>query len=50
MNVGSAVWFVSLGLVLFGPEPYRRTVAAISLVYPVMYLALSAFVTFTRKR
>ena len=50
MNTGSAAWFVSLGLVLFGPEPYRRTVATVSLAYPVMYLALSAFVTFTRKR
>ena len=50
MNIGSAVWFVSLGLVLFGPEEHRRTVATISLAYPAMYLALSAFVTFTRKR
>jgi phosphatidylcholine synthase len=50
VNVGSAIWFVSLGVVLFGPEEYRRTVALLSLAYPVMYLALSAFVTFTRKR
>jgi phosphatidylcholine synthase len=50
INVGSAIWFVSLGVGLFGPEEYRRSVALISLTYPVMYLALSAFVTFTRKR
>ena len=50
MNIGSAIWFVSLGFVLFGPEEHRRTVAIVSLAYPVMYLALSAFVTFTRKR
>jgi phosphatidylcholine synthase len=50
VNVGSAIWFVSLGVVLFGPEEYRRAVALLSLAYPVMYLALSAFVTFTRKR
>jgi phosphatidylcholine synthase len=50
INAGSAVWFVSLGVVLFGPEEYRRTVALASLAYPVMYLALSGFVTFTRKR
>ena len=40
----------ALGFVLFGPEPYRRSVALVSLVYPVMYLALSAYVTFSRKR
>ena len=50
INAGSAIWFVSLGVVLFGPEEYRRSVALISLAYPVMYLALSAFVTFARKR
>ncbi len=50
VNAGSAIWFVSLGVVLFGPEEYRRTVALLSLAYPVMYLALSAFVTFMRKR
>jgi hypothetical protein len=41
---------VSLGFVLFGPEEYRRTVAFESLAFPVMYLALSGFVTYTRKR
>jgi phosphatidylcholine synthase len=50
INAGSVIWFLSLGVVLFGPEEYRRSVALISLAYPVMYLALSGFVTFTRKR
>jgi hypothetical protein len=47
---GSAIWFVLLGSALFGPEEYRRTIAMLSLAYPVMYLSLSAFVTATRKR
>jgi phosphatidylcholine synthase len=50
INVGSVAWFVSLGLVLYGPEAYRRAVAIASLAFPVMYMTLSAFVTFTRKR
>jgi phosphatidylcholine synthase len=50
INFGSMLWFVSLGLVLFGPEEFRRAVAIVSLAFPVMYLALSAFVTFTRDR
>jgi phosphatidylcholine synthase len=50
MNIGSVAWFVALGVALFGPEPIRKIVAIVSLAYPVMYLALSAWVTFTRKR
>ena len=50
INIGSVVWFASLGIVLFGPDEYRHTVAVVSLAFPVMYLGLSAFVTFTRKR
>ena len=49
INVGSAIWFVLLGVALFGPEEHRRTVAIVSLAYPVMYLALSALVTVKRK-
>jgi phosphatidylcholine synthase len=48
INIGSALWFVMLGLVLFGPEAQRRTVAILSLAYPVMYLALSTFVAVNR--
>jgi hypothetical protein len=50
INAGSAIWFVLLGLALFGPEEYRLTIAMLSLAYPVMYLSLSAYVTATRKR
>lgn len=50
INIGSTFWFVSLAFVLFGPEEHRRTIAIVSLTFPVMYLALSALVTFTRKR
>jgi phosphatidylcholine synthase len=50
INIGSILWFVSLGFVLFGPQQQRRTIAIVSLAFPVLYLALSAFVTFTRRR
>ncbi len=50
INIGSAAWFVSLGLVLYGPEGYRRAIAVTSLAFPAMYMTLSALVTFTRKR
>jgi phosphatidylcholine synthase len=50
INIGSVAWFISLGLVLVGPEEYRRTIAIASLAFPVIYMTLSAFVTFTRKR
>jgi phosphatidylcholine synthase len=49
INIGATIWFVLLGLILFGPEEHRRTEAIVSLVYPVMYLALSALVTLKRK-
>ena len=48
MNVGAVIWFVLLGLVLFGPA--QRTLAAVSLIYPLTYLALSAVVTVRRRR
>ena len=50
INVGATIWFVLIGLILFGPEDHRSTVAIVSLTYPVMYLALSGFVTLTRKQ
>jgi phosphatidylcholine synthase len=50
INIGSALWFVSLGFVLFGPGDARQTIAIVSLAFPVLYLGLSAFVTFTRTR
>ena len=48
INIGSVAWFISLGAVLYGPEPYRLAVAIASLAFPAMYMSLSAFVTFTR--
>jgi phosphatidylcholine synthase len=49
MNIGSAIWFVLLGLVLLGTAGDRRTLAAVSLIYPLVYLALSAAVAFRRR-
>jgi len=48
INAGAAVWIVLLGLILFGPA--QQTVAVVSLIYPLMYLALSAAVTVRRRR
>jgi phosphatidylcholine synthase len=45
INIGAVFWFVLLGLVLLGPAEYSRTLALISTIYPVTYLALSAKVT-----
>jgi phosphatidylcholine synthase len=50
INLGSVAWFISLGFVLYGPEPDRRAIAIASLAFPVMYMTLSAFVTVTRTR
>ena len=48
INVGATVWFVLLGLILFGPE--QKTLAVVSLIYPLTYMALSAAVTVRRRR
>ena len=48
MNVGAIVWFVLLGLVLFGRA--QKALAVVSLIYPLAYLALSAAVTVRRRR
>lgn len=50
INVGSAVWFVVLGLVLAGSPFDRRPLALVSLVYPALYLALSAVVTLRQRK
>lgn len=50
INVGAAFWFVLLGLVLLGMGGDPRTLAIVSLVYPVTYLALSAFVSLHPER
>ena len=49
MNVGAVLWFVLLGVVLFGPADDSRTVAIVSLIYPMMYLALSATIMVRRR-
>jgi phosphatidylcholine synthase len=48
INVGAAIWFVLLGLILFGPA--HDTLAVVSLIYPLTYMALSAAVTVRRRR
>ena len=50
MNVGAAVWFVLLGMILFGPRDWSRTVAMVSLIYPLMYLGFSGLVTVRKRR
>jgi phosphatidylcholine synthase len=50
INVGAAIWFVMLGLVLLGNDDYRQALALVSLIYPMMYLALSAVVAVRRRR
>ena len=45
INVGAAIWFVLLGVVLLGPLGYARLLAYVSLISPIVYLALSAVVT-----
>jgi phosphatidylcholine synthase len=49
INVGAAIWFVMLGVVLLGPETIRWPLALSSLAYPALYLALSAVVTARRR-
>lgn len=49
LNAASAVWFVLLGVTLFGPSEYSRMAAIVSLVYPAVYLGLSAAVTAQRR-
>ena len=48
INVGAAIWFVLLGLILFGPS--QRTLAIVSLIYPLIYTVLSVVVTVRRRR
>ena len=50
VNVGAAIWFVMLGLVLRGAPFEPRSVALVSMAYPLLYLALSAVVTVQRRR
>jgi phosphatidylcholine synthase len=48
INVGAAIWFVVIGLALFGRADDRMMLALVSLIYPLTYLVLSASVTIRR--
>ena len=50
INVGAAIWFVMLALVLRGAPFEPRGLALVSMLYPVLYLALSAVVTVRIRR
>ena len=49
INIGSAIWFVALGWILASPAGEARTLAVVSLIYPAMYLVLSAIVGLRRR-
>ncbi len=49
MNIGAAIWFVLLGLVLGGPADDSKGLTLVSLLYPAAYLSLSAAVTVRRR-
>jgi len=48
MNIGAGLWFVLLCGALFGPPAAARLMTWLSLVYPLLYLSLSAHVTIRR--
>jgi len=49
-NAGAAVWFVLLGLALAAGPGTWRTLALVSMIYPLTYLALSAEIAIRRRR
>ncbi len=49
INAGAVVWFVVIGLVLRQPSGSSIRLATVSLIYPLIYLALSATVTIRRR-
>lgn len=49
INLGAAIWFVMLGLVLFDAGNSSRQLAFASLFYPLMYLVLSGVITLRRR-
>lgn len=48
MNVASAAWFGLLATALFGREGLSKPAVWLSLIYPAVYLGLSAFATSRR--
>jgi phosphatidylcholine synthase len=49
INIGAAIWFVMLGLMLASRGEESRLLAIVSMSYPLMYLVLSAVVTVRRR-
>ena len=49
INVGAAIWTAIVLVVLLGPSSITPTLAWVSLVYPLMYLMLSALVAIRRR-
>ena len=50
INAGAAIWFVLIALVLLSRWGNPRTLAILSMIYPITYLALSALVTIRHRR
>jgi phosphatidylcholine synthase len=50
LNYGAPVWFVLLGMALYGPAESATLLAMISLLYPAMYLGLSALTAWKRRQ
>jgi phosphatidylcholine synthase len=48
VNIGAAIWFVLIGAILATRNPF--TLALVSLIYPAIYLSLSAAVTVQKRR
>jgi len=48
VNVGAAIWFVLIGVILARRDGYA--LAIVSLIYPAMYLSLSAAVAAQKRR
>jgi len=50
INVGAAIWVVTIAWILWAAPRAGRALAAATLVYPLLYLTLSAVVTRRRRR
>lgn len=48
VNAGAVLWFVAIGFVLSGTRGTRTAAAVATLIYPLIYLALSAIITVRR--
>lgn len=50
MNAGAVLWFVLLGVGLFGSPAVARVAVMASLLYPAAYLGISAYITVRWRR